>query len=78
MSAEDRAALPELPIPAHAHVEPSAEPVFFGHYWLTGAPSLLTARAVCVDYSVGNGGPLVAYRFDGEPDLVADHFVCIE
>jgi hypothetical protein len=62
----------------HAQVEPSAKPVFFGHYWLTGAPSLQTARAACVDYSVGKGGPLVAFRFDGERDLAADHFVWID
>jgi hypothetical protein len=52
--------------------------VFFGHYWLTGTPLLQTPRAACVDYSVGKGGPLVAYRFDGEPELAADHFVWID
>jgi len=78
MSPEEREALPDLPIPAHAQVAPSAKPVFFGHYWLTGAPSLQTARAACVDYSVGKGGPLVAYRFEGERDLAANHFVWID
>ena len=29
----------------------------------------------CVDYSVAKGGPLVAYRFDGEPQLSAGKFV---
>jgi len=28
-----------------------------------------------VDCSAGKGGPLVAYRWDGEPDLLDDHFV---
>jgi hypothetical protein len=51
------------------------KPVFFGHYWMTGAPRPLAARVACVDYSAGRGGPLVAYRWDGEEDLVQDHFV---
>jgi len=37
-------------------------PVFFGHYWLTGTPRLESDRALCLDYSAGAGGPLVAYR----------------
>jgi hypothetical protein len=78
LSVPERAALPELPIPAHARVAGSGKPVFFGHYWLTGTPSLQSRRSACVDYSAGNGGPLVAYRFDGEPDLVADHFVWVD
>jgi hypothetical protein len=32
----------------------------------------------CVDYSVANRGPLVAYRFDGEPELSADKFVAVK
>jgi hypothetical protein len=66
---EDGAGLPDLPIPAHARIEALAAPTFFGHYWLTGTPVLQSERAVCVDYSAGNGGPLVAYRFDGEKEL---------
>jgi hypothetical protein len=77
LSSGERAALPDLPIPMHARVEPVVKPTFFGHYWLTGAPSLQSNRAVCVDYSAGNGGALVAYRFDGERDLSLDHFVWV-
>lgn len=42
----------------------SAEPVFFGHYWLTGTPRPLGpgGNAVCLDYACGRGGPLVAFR----------------
>lgn len=36
------------------------------------------AAHVCVDYSVAKGGPLVAYRFDGEPTLAAEKFVAIQ
>lgn len=44
-------------------------PVFFGHYWLTGKPRLLSPHTVCLDYSVARGGPLVAYRWTGEATL---------
>ena len=69
LSPAECAALPDLPIPAHARIARTDKPVFFGHYWLTGTPALQTAKHVCVDYSAGKGGPLVAYRFDGQPDL---------
>lgn len=65
----ERAALPEWPLPSHARVPGEPAPVVFGHYWLTGAPVLQSEKAVCVDYSAGVGGPLVAYRFDGETAL---------
>lgn len=46
-------------------------PVFFGHYWL--APEWGTAELgtgiCCLDFSAGNGGRLVAYRWDGERTL---------
>jgi hypothetical protein len=58
--------------PAHAHYPADGLPVFFGHYWLRGWPAPQTSRVCCLDYSVARGGPLVAYRFDGEKDLVAD------
>lgn len=38
-----------------------AKPVFFGHYWLTGAPVLQAPNALCLDYSAGLDGPLLAY-----------------
>ena len=53
------------------------KPVFFGHYWMIGTPTVLSPRAACVDYSAGNGGPLVAYRFDGEAGLTDDNFVSV-
>jgi hypothetical protein len=75
---ETREQLPDEPLPMHARVSAPAKPVFFGHYWLTGdKPSLESKRAVCLDYSAGKGGPLVAYRFDSEPELVPEHFVWV-
>ncbi|HEX8028863.1 MAG TPA: hypothetical protein VF491_10400 [Vicinamibacterales bacterium] len=52
--------------------------MFLGHYWLTGGIELQSSRCACVDYSAGKGGPLVAYRFDGETELSVDKFVRVE
>ncbi len=69
-------ALPDLPIPDAARIGyAGAAPVFFGHYWWTGSPAPLADRVACVDYSAGVGGPLVAYRWDGESVLQAANFV---
>jgi Calcineurin-like phosphoesterase len=54
--------------------------LFFGHYWLD-PDEVKTPRApniACLDYSAGYGGPLVAYRFDGEKNLDPDKFVAVE
>jgi hypothetical protein len=41
-------------------------PVIFGHYWLPvdWPPAPIMSNVICVDYSAGKGGPLVAYSFD--------------
>jgi Calcineurin-like phosphoesterase len=41
-------------------------PVIFGHYWLPRdwPPAPIMLNVICVDYSAGKGGPLVAYSFD--------------
>ena len=44
-------------------------PVLFGHYWFTGPPQVISGQFACLDYSVAKGGPLVAYRWDGEAEL---------
>lgn len=54
----------ELPATLMAQAYPSdARPVFFGHYWLNGAPVLQAPNALCLDYSAGKDGPLVSYEF---------------
>jgi len=50
-------------------------PVFFGHYMLATRPAPLAPQIACVDYSAGNGGALVAYRWGGEAELRATHFI---
>jgi hypothetical protein len=73
-----RTTLPRTPIPDHARIAPPTDkPIFFGHYWLTGAPRVLAPHAACLDYSAGKGGALVAYRWDGESHLTDAHFVSV-
>jgi len=72
---EVRHRLPVIPIENDPRLPyDTSKPVFFGHYWMTGTPQLQSPTAVCVDYSVGKGGPLVAYRHEGGP-LSAANFV---
>lgn len=75
MPDEEREQLPHLSIePDPRTPYDNNKPVFFGHYWMTGAPATQTATAACVDYSAAKEGPLVAYRWDGEPTLDNDNF----
>lgn len=61
--------LPDYPL--------EATPVFFGHYWLPADQPKRPLRhnIACLDFSVGRGGPLVAYRWNGEHRLSASRFV---
>lgn len=71
-----RQKLPELKIEADPRSPyDNAKPVFFGHYWMTGAPKQQSPTAACVDYSAAKNGPLVAYRWDGEAVLDDQNFV---
>jgi hypothetical protein len=61
MSVPDPGELPVTAPPAEvqkAIYPENAKPVFFGHYWLTGAPVLQAPNALCLDYSAGMDGPL--------------------
>lgn len=51
------------------YYKPDEKPVFFGHYWLKGEPTLYRENVCCLDYSVARNGRLVAYRYDGESVL---------
>ena len=44
-------------------------PVIFGHYWCNPEFMILGPTTLCVDFSAGKGGPLAAYRWDGEQML---------
>ena len=74
--------LPDLPIdtsllPYTNYYNENQKPVFFGHYWLKGAPSLQKSNVCCLDYSVAKKGHLVAYRFDNEQILSNEKFVYV-
>ena len=64
-------------VPGYGKEQPA---VFFGHYWLAAEAvrDPLASNVACVDYSAGYGGPLVAYRFDGERVLNRDKFVAVK
>jgi hypothetical protein len=62
--------LPNEPLPARWQGHPySGPPVLFGHYWFSGVPEVISTQFACLDYSVAQRGPLVAYRWDGEAEL---------
>ena len=76
MREPERQKLPDLPLNHTAKpVYDKRKPVFYGHYWMQGEPELQGSHFACVDYSAGKGGPLVAYRWDGEEQLEPGHFV---
>jgi hypothetical protein len=65
-SVQNRDKLPDLPIPDCENLlcyPDTAPPVFFGHYWFSGKPQIISHNAVCLDYSAARAGQLVAYRF---------------
>jgi hypothetical protein len=74
LSVVDLEQLPDAPVdlellPNTDYYKADECPVFFGHYWLSGEPSLLRPNICCLDFSVAKGGVLAAYRFDGEQQL---------
>jgi hypothetical protein len=82
ISVEQIENLPELPILAsefelNDFYSSEEKIVFFGHYWLTGAPSFYKKNICCLDYSVAKGGKLVAYRFNGEKELNLNNLVYV-
>jgi hypothetical protein len=71
--------IPDTPMVGYTPPPTVDRPTFIGHYWLPFAapPAPLSPRVACVDYSVARGGPLAAYRFDGESELKAEKFVTV-
>jgi len=68
--------IPDLAFPEELRPKPyTGPPVFFGHYWFKDKPQVLGDNIACLDYSVANGGPLVAYRWDGEDKLSSERLV---
>jgi hypothetical protein len=59
------------------HYLSNEKPVFFGHYWLSGKPSLIKENVCCLDFSIAKGGHLVAYSFKGEKSLNENNFTYV-
>jgi len=57
---------------------PSAAPLFIGHYCMTTGSPILEPNLACLDRCVTKGGPLCAYRWDGERRLSSDKIVAVE
>lgn len=78
-SVPDLSELPDGPIPPALKAmtyDPAAKPVFYGHYWMTGALKIESQNALCLDYSAGKSGPLIAYRFEpGDSAVMPDRVV---
>jgi len=56
-------------------------PVFIGHYWNSGKPTILSTSVCCVDYSIAKNEKLVAYRWNKDKKLNDSNFViqeCVE
>lgn len=52
-------------------------PIFLGHHWFSGHPFIESKKLACLDWSAGKGGPLVAYRWDGEDELSNEKLVWV-
>lgn len=82
ISVEPLETLPQIPIDLslltnNEYYGETEKPVFFGHYWLKGSPSVYRDNICCLDYSVAKEGYLAAYRFDGETQLRNDKLVYV-
>jgi len=52
--------------------------VFFGHYWFNtdlDGLNVINPKAACVDFSAVRQGPLVAYRWSGESELISKNLI---
>ena len=56
----------------------TCKPVFFGHYWRLGKPTIFRDNVCCVDYSIAKNKKLVAYRYNGEKKLHNSNFVYVD
>lgn len=69
-------AIGQLNWPDGLVIEPiQGSPVFIGHHWFHGQPTIESPKLACLDWSAGKDGPLVAYRWDGEDELRNEQLV---
>ncbi len=72
--------IPRIPLPQELiqgfYYPDNEVPVFFGHYWFRGQPKIQKKNVAGVDYSIGKGDKLVAYRWStGDIELSDKNFV---
>jgi hypothetical protein len=69
--------LPPAKMPECVPYPEDACPVFFGHYAIRDGrePAPQAANLACLDYGVGKGGFLCAYRWDGEHSIESGKFL---
>lgn len=74
--------IPHEPVPAH--LQPGydgCKPLFIGHYWMSGTPTLMTDQIACLDYSIASDNlkkaKLCAYRWSGESVLSVSNLVWV-
>lgn len=75
LSIPDYVDLPDIPVVDYEGSYNDEQLVFFGHYWMNGKPERQNEKCACVDYSVAKGGHLVAYRYDGEKEILNHKFI---
>lgn len=66
--------LPQLVLKSFSPYPVNSSPVFFGHYGFLKKIELVAPNLACVDMGVAKGGPLAAYRWNGERVLRKDRF----
>lgn len=70
--------VPDIEIPLEYRMGPvGGAPILFGHHWFSGDLALETPKVACLDWSAAKGGPLVAYRWDGEAELRHENLVAM-
>lgn len=76
VSESDRERMPDILLPHTVKLGNDEDVLtFLGHYWLTGKPTIQNSTTAVLDYSAAIKGPLVAYRWNGEPKLTNTAFV---
>jgi hypothetical protein len=74
----ERDQIPDLPLPPDVVLGATSDvPTFVGHYWLSGTPMIQNPTTAVLDYGAGKNGPLVAYRWEGEPVLDNNNLIWV-
>lgn len=68
--------MPDMKVPEEfIGGEPEGAPVMVGHYWFRGEPEVQSPKLAVLDWSAAKEGPLVAYRWSGEEELLSSNLV---